>query len=98
MAYKKVARRLGRRSRWGVPQNRRPMPKEQKRDELIAAAAELFVAEGYEAASMNRIARAAGVTHNTLYWYFGDKDELLVAAAEVYLQALLTEHRARKDQ
>src|SRR3569832_2093697 len=98
MVYKKVARRLGCRSRWGVPQNRRPVPKEQKRDELTAAAAELFVAEGYEAASVNRIARAAGVTPNTLYWYFRDKDELLVATAEIYLQALLAEHESRADQ
>jgi AcrR family transcriptional regulator len=74
------------------------VPKEQKRDELIAVAAELFVAEGYEAASVNRIARAAGVTPNTLYWYFRDKDELLVATAEVYLQALLAEHGSRADQ
>jgi AcrR family transcriptional regulator len=74
------------------------VPKEQKRDELIAAAAGLFVAEGYEAASVNRIARAAGVTPNTLYWYFRDKDELLVATADVYLQALLAEHESRADQ
>lgn len=74
------------------------MPKEQKRGELIAAAAELFVEEGYEAASVNRIARTAGVTPNTLYWYFRDKDELLVATAEVYLQALLAEHESRTDR
>ena len=74
------------------------MPKEQKREELLAAAAELFVVEGYDAASVSRIARAAGVTTNTLYWYFRDKDELLVAAAEVFLQALLAEHATRASQ
>jgi AcrR family transcriptional regulator len=81
-----------------VPQNRRPVPKEQKRKELLAAAAELFVVEGYDAASVSRIARAAGVTTNTLYWYFRDKDELLVAAAEVFLRALLTEHATKADE
>jgi AcrR family transcriptional regulator len=70
------------------------VPKEQKREELLAAAAELLVLEGYEAASMPRIARRAGVTSNTLYWYFRDKDELLVAVADRYLQALLEEHAA----
>lgn len=75
-----------------MPQNRRPVPKEQKRGELVSAAAELFVAEGYEAASMARIAHAAGVTPNTLYWYFADKDELLVATADVFLQVLGAEH------
>jgi AcrR family transcriptional regulator len=81
-----------------VPQNRRSVPKEQKRDELLAAAGALFVVEGYEAASVSRIARAAGVTTNTLYWYFQDKDELLVAAGEVYLQALLTGHASKASE
>lgn len=47
---------------------------------------------------MSRIARAARVTPNTLYWYFRDKDELLVAAAEVYLQVLLAEHAKVADR
>ena len=76
-----------------MPANRRPVPKEQRRDELLAAAAQLFVQDGYEGASMSRIAKLAGVTANTLYWYFDDKDQLLVAVADAYLQALLQEHR-----
>ncbi len=76
-----------------MPANRRPVPKEQRRDELLIAAAQLFVRDGYEAASMSRIANEAGVTANTLYWYFKDKDQLLVAVADSYLEALLAEHR-----
>ncbi|KMS86503.1 TetR/AcrR family transcriptional regulator [Prauserella rugosa] len=75
-----------------MPRNRRPVPKQQKRDELLAAAAQLLIADGYEATSMSRLAQHAGVTPNTLYWYFRDKDELLVAVADLYLQTLLTEH------
>ena len=81
-----------------VPRNRRPVPKAQKRDELLAAAAVLLVTEGYDAASMSRIAEHAGVTPNTLYWYFRDKDELLVAVADRYLQALLNEHASLSDR
>jgi AcrR family transcriptional regulator len=81
-----------------VPANRRPVPKEQRREELLIAAARLFVEEGYDAASMTRIAKQAGVTANTLYWYFGDKDELLVAVADGYLEALLAEHRAIQER
>lgn len=77
-----------------MPANRRPVPREQRRDELLAAAALLFVQDGYESASMSRIAKQAGVTANTLYWYFEDKDQLLVAVADAYMQALLTEHQA----
>jgi AcrR family transcriptional regulator len=81
-----------------VPRNRRPVPKAQKRDELLAAAAVLLVTEGYDAASISRIAEHAGVTPNTLYWYFRDKDELLVAVADRYLQALLNEHASLSDR
>src|ERR1022692_2891949 len=81
-----------------VPRNRRPVPKAQKRDELLAAAAVLLVTDGYDAASMSRIAEHAGVTPNTLYWYFRDKDELLVAVADRYLQALLNEHASLSDR
>ncbi len=81
-----------------VPRNRRPVPKEQKRAELLAAAAELLVTEGYDAASMSRIAQHAGVTPNTLYWYFDDKDELLIAVADLYLRALLNEHASLTDR
>ncbi|GAA2573533.1 TetR/AcrR family transcriptional regulator [Pseudonocardia hydrocarbonoxydans] len=75
-----------------MPRNRRPVPREEKREELLAAAAELFVVDGYEATSMTRLARRAGVTPNTLYWYFRDKDELLVAVADRFTDALLHEH------
>lgn len=75
-----------------MPRNRRPVPREEKREELLAAAAELFVVDGYEATSMTRLARRAGVTPNTLYWYFRDKDELLVAVADRFTSALLDEH------
>ncbi len=81
-----------------MPANRRPVPKEQRREELLVAAAQLFVQDGYEAASMSRIAKQAGVTANTLYWYFADKDELLVAVADAYLQALLHEHQSAGEQ
>lgn len=50
-----------------------------KRDEIKAAAQKLFIEEGYEATSMSRLAAAAGVAPNTIYWYFRDKDEVLVA-------------------
>lgn len=81
-----------------MPTNRRPVPKEQKREELLSAAAELFVRDGYDATSMSKLATRAGVTANTLYWYFRDKDELLVAVADRYLGTLLNDHAAVADQ
>ncbi|MDX1587407.1 MAG: helix-turn-helix domain-containing protein [Oleiphilaceae bacterium] len=69
-----------------MPSNRRTQPQAEKRAELIAAARELFIGEGYDATPMNRIARQAGVTPNTIYWYFKDKDQLLLAVLDDILQ------------
>ena len=74
------------------------MPKEQKREELLLAAGELFVRDGYDATSMSKLAAHAGVTANTLYWYFRDKDELLVAVADRYLEGLLRHHATLADK
>ncbi|MGW0249041.1 TetR/AcrR family transcriptional regulator [Nocardia goodfellowii] len=65
-----------------MPRNRRPRDREEKRAEIVAAARRLFVEQGYDAASMTRIARDAGVVSNTLYWYFQDKDAVLIAVLD----------------
>ncbi|GAA3829878.1 helix-turn-helix domain-containing protein [Nocardioides panacisoli] len=75
-----------------MPRNRQDQTKQAKRDEILAAASSLFLTEGYDGASMGKIAAAAGLTPNTLYWYFRDKDELFVAVADLYLARLLQQH------
>lgn len=60
-----------------------------KRAAILAAAKDLFVANGYEATSMEAVAEAAGVSKLTVYSHFGDKPglfrEAVRAAAEGYL-------------
>ncbi|MGA4791488.1 TetR/AcrR family transcriptional regulator [Nocardia sp. AB354] len=68
-----------------MPRNRRPQDREEKRAEIVVAARRLFVEHGYDAASMTRIARDAGVVSNTLYWYFQDKDAVLIAVLDAVL-------------
>ncbi len=58
----------------------------------MAAARILFLQEGYEATAMNRLAIAAGVAPNTIYWYFKDKDELLVAILNAELSERFNEY------
>ena len=65
-----------------MPRNRAPMDRTEKRSEIVAAATALFVGEGYENTTMGKIAAAAGVTANTIYWYFRDKDELLIGVLD----------------
>ncbi|HUG15856.1 MAG TPA: TetR/AcrR family transcriptional regulator [Thermomicrobiales bacterium] len=44
---------------------------------ILEAARDLFVSDGFERASIRRIAERAGCAHGTLYLYFRDKDDLL---------------------
>lgn len=61
-----------------MAKNKRDIELQAKRDELDRVAARLFLEKGYDATSMGQIALALGVAPNTLYWYYGSKDELLV--------------------
>ncbi len=74
-----------------MPRNRRPQARDEKRDEIVAAATQLFTDPGYDQTPMTRIAGAAGVATNTIYWYFKDKDELLVAVLDRVLAEALAD-------
>lgn len=65
-----------------MPRNRGLHDRESKRDDIVAAARAMFVSDGFDRASISRLAKAAGITPNTVYWYFDDKDEILVAVLE----------------
>ncbi|EKV02966.1 transcriptional regulator [Leptolyngbya sp. PCC 7375] len=60
-------------------------PKADKAKAILAGAFEVFMAQGYAAASMARIAKAAGVSKPTLYSYFQDKEGLFVALVQQLL-------------
>jgi AcrR family transcriptional regulator len=53
-----------------------------KRRQIVEGARQIFLAQGFDAASMNDIARAAGVSKGTLYVYFADKEQLFAAIVE----------------
>jgi AcrR family transcriptional regulator len=59
---------------------------DERRQQLVARATELFATHGYEELSMSRIAREAGISKALLYHYFPSKRQLfetaLTAAAE----------------
>lgn len=75
-----------------MPANRRPVDRQAKRDALVRAAAELFTDVGFDATPMSQLAAAAGVTTNTVYWYFDDKDALLVAVLDLLLEEALRKY------
>jgi AcrR family transcriptional regulator len=56
---------------------------------LLAAAREVFVAQGYHAAAMDDIAERAGVSKPVLYQHFPGKRELYLALLGLHTQDLL---------
>ena len=64
------------------------LPRSARRKQLMAAAQEVFVANGYHAAAMDDIADRAGVSKPVLYQHFPGKLELYLALLDTQAQAL----------
>ena len=66
--------------------------RERKRRQTLQRIAEvglqLFLAKGYEAATLDEIAAAAGISRRTFFYYFKSKDDILLAYLEGYADAL----------
>jgi AcrR family transcriptional regulator len=58
---------------------RREREREQRRNDIINAAEEVFFARGLEAATMDDVAEQAELSKGTLYLYFKSKEELYLA-------------------
>ena len=58
---------------------------------IVEAARDMFLAEGYEAASMDAIARQADVSKATLYAHFASKDSLFTAVMQDQWQGYVAE-------
>ena len=58
----------------------------RKFDQVLEGAREVFLASGFEGASVDDIARAAGVSKATLYSYFPDKRLLFMEVARLECQ------------
>jgi AcrR family transcriptional regulator len=61
----------------------------QRRELIVEAALPEFAQRGYEAASVGRIARAAGVSRTVLYDHFASKHALFVEVLDTEQHALL---------
>src|SRR5262245_61584681 len=54
----------------------------QSRRDLMDIAIDCFAHYGYQATSIDRIAKAAGMTKGALYYHFKDKEEILFEAVK----------------
>jgi AcrR family transcriptional regulator len=64
---------------------------EQRRAEILEAAKQLFVEEGYAATTIRRIAAKLGISSTALYVYFSDKDAILVEICDATFAGLIVE-------
>jgi AcrR family transcriptional regulator len=67
--------------------------RDETREKLFQAAAEVFEEQGIGAASIEAIAAAAGLTRGAFYSNFADKDELIIAMLEDHVDRSIRHHR-----
>ncbi len=59
--------------------------KSQRREEILTAAKAVFASRGFHATTIADVAKAAGISYGSIYWYFDSKEALfhaLMAAQE----------------
>jgi AcrR family transcriptional regulator len=71
---------------------RRQARGKQRIEQILEAAAEVFAERGFEPATTNAIAAAAGISPGSLYQFFRNKDEIARALAQQYADALSAVH------
>lgn len=70
----------------------------EPREEVLAAAAELFTTHGYTATSTRAVAERAGLRQASLYHYFDGKEAILAALLEGTVRPSLEVARALADR
>src|ERR1700681_4199351 len=61
---------------------RREEEKERRRSEILVAAETLYAKKGWDAVTVDQVARSARLSRALVYVYFRDKEELLFAIGE----------------
>ncbi|MGC5014749.1 TetR/AcrR family transcriptional regulator [Streptosporangium sp. DT93] len=69
------------------------LPRTARRRQLLSAAQEVFVENGYHAAAMDEIAERAGVSKPVLYQHFPGKQELYLALLDLHVDDMITRCR-----
>ncbi|MFB9767814.1 TetR/AcrR family transcriptional regulator [Nocardioides kongjuensis] len=73
------------------------LPRRERRAQLLSAALEVFVAQGYHAAAMDDIAERAGVSKPVLYQHFPGKLELYLAILDAACDSIIANCRKALD-
>jgi AcrR family transcriptional regulator len=76
-----------------APRRSARLPRVARRRQLLGAAQEVFVAQGYHAAAMDEIAERAGVSKPVLYQHFPSKLDLYLALLDQHSEDLVARVR-----
>ena len=66
-------------------------PPEERRQELIETAQELFTTQGYEQTTVGDIVKRVGVAQGLFYYYFRSKQDIFLALIDQFLEARIGE-------
>lgn len=66
-----------------------------KRKLILEAAVKVFARSGFSAATVNEVAKEAGIANGTVYLYFSTKTELFIQTIKDVIKSKLQEIRAR---
>lgn len=101
MAKKSLARAPESSRDGGKPSSQRDATKQETRDALIRAGAELFAKQGLDAPSLDALCAHAGFTRGAFYVHFKDREELIAAVMESatasFLEAIMAVRGAELD-
>lgn len=64
------------------------LQREERRESILCGAAKAFVANGYDATTLEDIAREAGISRAILYRHFDSKKEIYLAIMDVFGQKM----------
>ncbi len=75
--------------------SRKEREKEQRREQILDAAEQIFIEKGLESVRMDEVAEKAELSKGTLYLYFKNKNEV---ALGVYIRGLMVIHQIMADE
>lgn len=83
-----------RRQQLAGPRIRKPRGQgHERREEILKAARELFIREGYERVTTRKLAEHVGISQTSLYVYFKNKEEILDALCAATFRGLIERTR-----
>jgi AcrR family transcriptional regulator len=65
----------------------RPDVSEERRNQIIESAIKVFAREGFANTRMEDVASESGLSKGLLYWYFKNKEDIIIAIADLLFSA-----------